>query len=78
MDKKTVVITVRVSPETRQRAERLAAATGPGNISRWVRALIDDALRKTDAGERIAEPLELLTVRQRRLLDSLDQQLSGK
>lgn len=67
--KKTVVISVKISPEKRDRAGEIIARTGPGTVSRYVRAVVDDLIAKADAGERIAEPPQLLTEKQRRKLE---------
>jgi len=43
--------------------------TGPGTLSRYVRSVLDDLIEKVDAGEKIMEPPQLLTVRQWRRLE---------
>lgn len=68
MSKKTVVISVKVSPEMRDQAMAITQRTGPGTLSRYVRAVLEDLITKVDAGEKIMEPPQLLTVRQWRKL----------
>lgn len=67
--KKTVVISVKTSPEMKRSATSIVARTGPGSLSRYIRAILSDLITKHSAGERIAEPPQLLTETQRRILE---------
>tara|TARA_R110000868_G_scaffold198_7_gene1985 strand:+ start:687 stop:905 length:219 start_codon:yes stop_codon:yes gene_type:complete len=67
--KKTVVISVKVSSEMKEAAAKIIARTGPGTLSRYIRAVLTDIIAKHNSGERIAEPPQILTERQRRDLE---------
>lgn len=69
VDKKTVAITVKASPEMKREAAAIIAKTGPGTPSRYIRAVLSDLINKTREGERLAEPPQLLTEAQRRILE---------
>lgn len=70
MEKKTTTISFKLSPEMLAGVQRaLARTTHEPSTSRFVRAVFADLIRKHEAGERIADPVELLTVRQRQDLE---------
>ena len=69
MQKKTDVLSIRIDSNAHKRAMEIISRTGPGSLSRYLRSVIDDLIEKTDRGEKIAEPPQLLTLRQRRILE---------
>ena len=69
MDKKTTIISVKVSPEFRARAAAAVSRTSSDNFSRFLRHCLEDLVRKHEAGARIAEPVQLLSETQRRRLE---------
>ena len=69
MDKKTTIISVKISPEFRARALAAVQRTSADNFSRFLRNCLEDLVHKTETGERIAEPVRLLSETQRRRLE---------
>jgi len=68
--KKTVNLGFKVTPETAESGRDIVARTSCETFSRFFRACLDDLIRKADSGEKLAEPIQLLTEAQRRKLES--------
>jgi len=69
VDKKNTIISVKVSPEFRTRAFAAVQQTSADNFSRFLRHCLEDLVHKIETGERIAEPVQLLSETQRRRLE---------
>lgn len=67
--KKIVNLGFKVTTVTADRARKIVARTSIETLSRFFRACLDELIRKADAGEALAEPLQFLTEKQRRKLE---------
>lgn len=70
VDKKTRTLSVKVGPELHQKAMVALEHTSAETVSRFFRWCLEDLIRADQAGEQIVEPIALLTVQQRRKLET--------
>jgi hypothetical protein len=71
VEKKTIPVGVKVSPEMQTAVRSALARTVTGTISRFVRGCFESLIELNGRGARLAEPIQLLTVEQQRKLEDL-------
>ena len=69
MEKKNVNVSAKVTEQTHEDAKKALARTGTKTISRFIQGCLESMIKHHKSGDRIAEPVQLLTESQRRILE---------